>query len=273
MSRLTCIFAAALLLIAAPSHAFVVGRDGAPGGASAPFVVVIDPGHGGDDFGAVGKKGAAEKTINLGVALKVAEGLERHPGVSVLLTRSDDTFVPLRERAAFANAVGADVFISIHSNASVSRKAAGVETFFLSADATDGDAADIAAVENAVVTPAGTPEAQQTDDLKSILYDLTRTEANHESSTLAESVQVSLLHAAGKENRGVKQAPFAVLCGAVMPAALVEIGFISNPAEERRLSSKDEQARIAASIAEGVMGFKKQTVKGGRVVNETARKD
>ncbi|OGQ50741.1 MAG: hypothetical protein A3J24_09470 [Deltaproteobacteria bacterium RIFCSPLOWO2_02_FULL_53_8] len=238
-----------------------------------PYVVVIDPGHGGVDTGAVGKNGAKEKTVNLDVALRVAERLRANPEIKVVMTRIDDTFVPLAERAAFANASMADVFISIHSNAASSRVANGVETFFLSVDATDSDASEVAAVENAVVMADGGQTPVQNDEIKAILFDLTRTESHHESSALAESVQTSLYKARRKENRGVKQAPFAVLSGAMMPAALVEIGFISNVAEEKRLSSKEEQTKIADSITEGILDFKKITSRGRRIVNETAKKD
>lgn len=255
------------------AHAFGVDQDGRPFTEGALYVVVIDPGHGGVDSGAVGRHGAQEKTVNLDVALRVAERLRKNHDIKVILTRSDDTFVPLQERAAFANANMADVFISIHSNAALSKTANGVETFFLSVDATDNDARDVAAVENAVVTSDGGQLPVQNDEITAILFDLTRTESHHESSVLAESVQTSLYKAMRKENRGVKQAPFAVLNGAMMPAALVEIGFISNLADEKRLLSKDEQTKIADSITEGILGFKKITSRGRRIDNETAKKD
>ncbi|MBI5642158.1 MAG: N-acetylmuramoyl-L-alanine amidase [Deltaproteobacteria bacterium] len=220
------------------------------------ITIVIDPGHGGEDTGAVGSNGTEEKNITLSLGLMLKEILKERMGCNVLLTRTEDVFIPLDERTAFANRAGADLFISIHANAAVSREAMGVETFFLSFDATDDDARRIAAFENKVIRVSGsqTPEA---DDLNLILLDLANTEAHHESSRLAEAVHLSMLKATGKENRGVKQAPFAVLAGATMPAVLVETGFISNPHEEKWLSSKKEQARIAEAIAEGVAGFKK----------------
>lgn len=273
MIRILCILTAIFVIGLSSAYGFGVDQDGRPFTEGLPYVVVIDPGHGGMDSGAVGKKGAQEKTVNLDVALKVVEGLRKNPGIKVIMTRADDTFVPLQERAAFANANMADVFISIHSNAASSRTANGVETFFLSVDATDSEARDIAAVENAVVTSEADQSPLQSDEIKAILFDLTRTESHHESSVLAESVQTSLYKAMRKENRGVKQAPFAVLNGAMMPAALVEIGFISNLAEEKRLLSKDEQTKIADSITEGILGFRKITSRGRRIVNETAKKD
>lgn len=267
MRQLVGFILASLFIFAAPASALVAD------GGDVLFVVVIDPGHGGADTGAVGRHGGEEKSVNLSVALKIAERLRKNPDIKVLLTRADDTFVPLNERASFANANGADVFVSIHSNAASSRRVTGVETFFLSIDATDDDAENTAALENAVVAPDGTRIQSEADDLKNILSDMTMTESHHESSRLAEVVQASLLKALGKQNRGVKQAPFVVLHGAEMPAVLVEIGFISNPAEEKRLQSKDEQARIAESVTQGVLGFKKTFYRRNIGVNETARKD
>lgn len=221
--------------------------------AAGPVVIVIDPGHGGEDTGAVGPGGAEEKSIVLSLALKAAEILNERVSATVLLTRSGDVFISLEERTAFANRNGADLFVSIHANAAVNREASGVETFFLSFDATDDDARRVAAFENRIVK---TTEAARTgDDIELILLDLANTEAHHESSRLAETVHLNMLKLPGRENRGVKQAPFTVLVGATMPAILVEAGFISNPAEEKLLSSKKEQARIAESIVDGIMGF------------------
>lgn len=273
MIRRLYIFIAIFVLGLMPAHGFGGAMDGRPFTDGASYVVVIDAGHGGMDTGALGSLGTKEKTVNLDVALKVAAKLGQYPGIKVLLTRNDDTFVPLHERAAFANASMADCFISIHSNAALSKAANGVETFFLSVDATDSDARDIAALENAVVTSEGDKAAAQNDDIKAILFDLTMTESHHESSVLADTVQASLYKAIHKENRGVKQAPFVVLNGAMMPAALVEIGFISNKAEEKRLLSNDEQAKIADSITEGILDFKKITERGRRIDNSTAKKD
>ncbi|MBI2412805.1 MAG: N-acetylmuramoyl-L-alanine amidase [Deltaproteobacteria bacterium] len=223
-----------------------------PAFAAGP-VIVIDPGHGGEDTGAVGPGGAEEKNVVLSLALKVAEILNERIPSTVLLTRTGDVFIPLEERTAFANRNGADLFVSIHVNAAVNREASGFETFFLSFDATDDDARRVAAFENRIVKTA---EAKTDgDDIQLILLDLANTEAHHESSRLAENVHLSMLKYSGRENRGVKQAPFTVLVGATMPAILVESGFISNPAEEKLLTSKKEQGRIAEAIVDGIMGF------------------
>ncbi len=235
------------------------------GPEAASYVVVIDAGHGGDDKGAIGPDGIEEKDVTLSLAMKLADTL-RTSGFHVLLTRTGDVFIPLEERTAFANRNGADLFISIHANAAVSRDANGIETFFLNFESTDEDARRVAAFENNA--PLMVRNASDEDgDLKDILLDLENTEAHHESSRLAEAVHTSMLRfSADSENRGIKQAPFTVLVGATMPAILVEAGFISNPREEKRLAAKKWQEKIAASIAEGILGYKKSFDGGGSFV-------
>lgn len=237
--------------------------------------IVIDPGHGGHDTGAVGPTGVEEKDVNLSVALVLADILRDRLGSTVLLTRTEDVFIGLEERTEFANRHMADVFISVHSNAALNRSVEGVETYFLSFDATDDDAMRLAEMENAAAHAGGRISPEESGDISAILSDLTRTAAHHDSSRLAESVQSSMLKAAGNENRGVKQAPFMVLSGAGMPAILVEVGFITNPAGEKRLSSKKSRFKTAASIAEGVADFERMQAKGADQVglSETAKKD
>lgn len=232
-------------------------------------VIVLDPGHGGEDTGAVGPGGVAEKDINLKVALMLAGKLRERLGCEVLLTRAEDVFISLEARTAFANASNAEVFISIHANATSKKDVNGVETYFLSFEATDEDARRAAAFENSVsgLLPKG---AEGAGDLDTILMDLVQTGSHHESSKLAEELLTSMLNGTGKENRGIKQAPFLVLIGATMPAVLVEVGFISNPSEEKRLSSPKEQSRIADSIMEGVVRY--YTNSGGRVGHREASK-
>ncbi|HBG47141.1 MAG TPA: hypothetical protein DDW94_09170 [Deltaproteobacteria bacterium] len=219
-------------------------------------VIVIDPGHGGDDTGAKGPSGVEEKEITLKVALRLVEALKERFDCRVLLTRTTDVFIPLGERTAFANSNKADLFISIHVNAAPNRDARGVETFFLSFESTDEDARRVAAFENSASAGMSSGISEDSGDLKDILLDLANTMSHHESSRLAEVIHTSVLGSTGRENRGVKQAPFSVLVGATMPAVLVEVGFISNPSEEKWLSSGKDQARIAEAIAEGVMSFK-----------------
>lgn len=260
-----------LFLLTAVLSAFSVPALSADRAPSAG-VIVIDPGHGGDDTGAVGPRGLEEKDVTLSVAMKLSRILKEKLGCRVLLTRDSDVFVPLEERTAFANRNGADLFISIHANAAPSKEAKGVETFFLSFESTDEDARRVAAFENAILKEDKNRGAGQ-DDLKEILMDLVQTESHHESSVLAEAVHTSMLNITGYEDRGVKQAPFVVLIGAAMPAILVEVGFISNPAEEKKLSSEKVHSKIADSIAKGVAEFRKISGEFGIGYRETASKD
>jgi N-acetylmuramoyl-L-alanine amidase len=242
-----------LLLLVPRARAFFIG----PGDmAEDPLdVIVIDPGHGGEDSGAIGPGGIVEKDIALKVARRLALVLGARLGCDVLLTRNDDTSMTLEDRVAFANRHDADVFISIHANAARSKKASGIETFFMSYEATDEDAMRVAEKENSVALSGGAAGPGFTDDLKNILSDMAQSVTHHESSRLAESVHMNMVRGTRREDRGVKQAPFVVLYGALMPAILVEVGFLSNPTEANRLLSPEYQARIADSIAEGVIGF------------------
>jgi N-acetylmuramoyl-L-alanine amidase len=244
---------AVLLLTAAPVSAFFIDMNGS---AEDPLdVIVIDPGHGGEDAGALGPGGLTEKDITLSVALKLRDVLAERLGCSVLMTRTTDTFVSLEDRTAFANNNEADLFISIHVNAARSSKAAGVETFFMSYEATDEEAMRVAEAENNVVIAGKKRNEEFSDDLMNILLDLAQSSTHHLSSRLAESVHTKMVRLMKREDRGVKQAPFLVLYGAVMPAVLLEVGFVSNPTEARWLSSERDQSRIADAIAAGIFDF------------------
>jgi N-acetylmuramoyl-L-alanine amidase len=229
-------------------------RDPAP-------LVVIDPGHGGEQEGAVSPRGEREKDLALQISRRLAARLRR-AGARVVLTRTADVSVPLAARAAVANAIRADLFVSIHLNsmptAEARRVSRGVETYFLSADATDASATAVAARENADRL-AGEPEIDPDDPVAAILNDLEHAEALRSSSRLAQAVHGRLVSSVGAEDRGVKQAPFFVLAGARMPAVLVEVGFISNAAEAEQLGSRAHQDRIAAAIADGVAAFRAET--------------
>ncbi len=248
------ILAASMLALAAPAFGFFVDPKDRAG--ENRDVIVIDPGHGGHDSGAVGPGGLEEKTVTLAIAKTLAEMIKERCGCKVLLTREDDTFVALRDRTAFANRNKADLFISIHTNAAPKKGVDGFETFFASIDATDEDARRVAELENSSDSHGGVTPAEA-EDLKDIIRDLESTASNHESSILAEAIQTSLLKTAKGEDRGVKQAPFAVLISADMPAVLVEVGFITNPKGEKRLDSKKVREEIAGSIVEGIVGFRK----------------
>ncbi len=218
--------------------------------------IVLDPGHGGKDPGAVGKKGTREKDINLAVCLKLKQLLERELGVTVLMTRSDDRFVSLGDRTRFANENKADLFVSVHTNASTKRSIKGMETYYLSA-AVSSDARAVEALENDVVELyEGKGEKQKYDDLAFILSDLSQTEHLENSNNLAFFVQQNLVAGSKSEDRGVKQANFYVLRGAFMPSILIEMGFISNADEEALLANPKYQDRLARTIFEGIKRFK-----------------
>ena len=252
-------FLAVFLSVASNARAFVVESH-----EPLKCAVVLDPGHGGGDTGAIGPSGFEEKTVALSIALKAAPMIEEKTRCRVFLTRTGDVFVPLEERTSLANRLGADVFLSIHVNSAVRKSASGVETFFLSFDSTDEDARRLAAFENSSsVWPDGDGE-QDRDDLKDIMLDLAQTAAHHLSSTFAGHIHESAATSAKGGDRGVKQAPFVVLIGALMPSALVEVGFISNPDEEKRLVSAEWQDKIASSIAEGIAKYHKGAFNNAR---------
>jgi N-acetylmuramoyl-L-alanine amidase len=214
--------------------------------------IVVDAGHGGKDPGAVGPSGVLEKTVTLELAKALAKELTRQIGCEVILTRSGDVYLPLEERTAIANKVGADLFVSLHANANKSRKAYGIETYYLNFSKND-KAAAVAAREN------GT-SLKQVSDLELILFDLMANAKINESSRLATVIQEGLVKEIGKEfgkvrDLGVRQGPFYVLLGATMPSVLVETAFISHPREEKRLTNGKYRQTAARAIALAIKDY------------------
>lgn len=218
-------------------------------------VIVVDPGHGGRDPGAVGRTGLYEKTVTLDVAKRVAELLRRRLHLKVVLTRTEDEFVSLAERAKIANENKADLFVSIHCNASVKREIGGTETYFLSVAKTDWARA-VEARENAVIRFELPEAASDTASLDYILWDMAQNEFLNESSELAELVQRELASRFTIEDRGLNQAGFYVLKGCYMPAILVELAFISNKKEEKLLKKDSFRQEAAQGVYEGIKSFK-----------------
>jgi N-acetylmuramoyl-L-alanine amidase len=218
--------------------------------------IVLDPGHGGHDPGAVGPKNLYEKNVTLDIALKLKKILMEDPLNEVFLTRDRDIFIPLEERTAIANRKNADLFVSIHANASPKREAKGVETYML--NWTDDEEANrVAARENAISIKKMREMNRQMDIVDVIKSDLIRENKRDESIKLANYIQRSLVTTINDDrkrsiNLGVKQALFYVLFGAKMPSVLVEVSFISNPEEERLLSSDAYRSEIARGIAKGL---------------------
>jgi len=215
-------------------------------------LVVLDPGHGGEDDGAIGHQGLLEKNVALELAIALA-GQLREAGVEARLTRGTDTFVPLWERAKIANDQGADLFISLHLNAARTRQAKGSEVYFLSLGAGDKLAAELAAMENGGRSLKPDQDPEQV--VQGILSDLSQKAFLQDSERLAVAIQTQLNLLGGIKQRGVKQAPFVVLRGAAMPAVLVETAFISNPNEEAKLMDPAFRTRVAEAITRGVRRF------------------
>ncbi len=215
-------------------------------------LIVVDAGHGGKDPGATGPRKVYEKNVVLKMAKYLATELRKQLGVKVLLTRSDDRYLKLRERTEYANRVGADLFISLHANATSNGKAYGVETYFLNLSK-NNQAAEVAARENGTTL-------QEVGNLEAILFDLMANAKINESSRLAAEVQQALVSGLRSKyshikDHGVKQGPFHVLLGATMPSVLVEAGFVSNRREEKRLNSSSYQKLVATSIVNGVKHY------------------
>jgi N-acetylmuramoyl-L-alanine amidase len=222
--------------------------------------IVIDPGHGGKDPGAIGPRGLREKDITLYVGKKLGNKLKKEHGVKIVYTRTRDIFVPLNERTEIANSRKSDLFISIHTNASKKRNTRGIETYFLNWT-NNREAMKVAARENKI----SIKKMQKVQDgLQVILHDLARNSKREESMRLAHSVQNAMVSTLKKdygkiENLGVKYALFYVLVGAEMPSILVEVSFISNREEERRLSRKSYKNKIANAIAKGISDYIRQS--------------
>jgi len=217
--------------------------------------IVIDPGHGGKDPGAIGPRGTKEKDVVLKIAHKLAKELHKNLKTRVILTRYHDIFLPLAERTAIANREKADLFISIHCNASLKSRTKGFEVYFLSDEASDEEAQAVANMENAVM--ALEEKKEQGNELSSILWSLTMNEFMNESSELCSLVSSEVdRRLRTVDNRGVKQAGFTVLRGAKMPAMLVEAAFISNRSGEKRLKSSKFQKNLVESICAGVKEYK-----------------
>lgn len=218
-------------------------------------VIVIDPGHGGKDPGAIGKKGTKEKTIVLQVAKRLKPLLEETLNVRVVMTREKDVFIPLSERGKIANNAGGKLFVSLHCNAARDRRAHGIETYFL-APARRERALEVALAENSVIRYEET--TTEYPDLSDEGYILTAMAQSHfmkESEDLASVVQNETARALNLPNRGIDQAGFYVLIGASMPGILYEMGFISNKKEEMLLRSAEFQQALAEALCKSIEVF------------------
>jgi N-acetylmuramoyl-L-alanine amidase len=224
--------------------------------------IVIDPGHGGTESGALGPGGSAEKDLTLLLAQALQRRLMQRLPVKVVLTRTEDANLPLETRTAVANQNKADLFISLHVNSSFGAQAHGAETYILSMQASDPLAAGSAEIENASAEAAERSGSDGSDplyDLQLILWDLAQSHHLAESNRFASLVQDELNSALQLRDRGVKQAPFRVLMGAAMPAVLVEVGFLSNPEEESRLQSPQYRQQLVDALVRAVSRYRTQS--------------
>ena len=217
--------------------------------------VVIDAGHGGKDPGAVGYRGTKEKDIALDVAKRLEKKIIKNMDVAVIMTRDEDIFLRLGERTKIANDNAGSLFISIHTNAAEDRRASGFETFLIGSNKNEY-AARVAARENAVLELEGIPgQAPTGADL--IQAEIAQAGFASFSETFADLVQIEIQKRVQSKNRGVKQAGFFVLVNASMPNVLVELGFISNPAEEKKLRSPQYRDQLATAIYRAVQKYEK----------------
>lgn len=228
---------------------------------SALATIVLDPGHGGDETGAKGPGGLFEKDIVLGVARQLKGLLEARMGVRVLLTRDGDQTVPLDQRAALANNNKADLFISLHANASVRASARGAEVFYLSAGEYNAEARQQAAMEGELLPVFSGGDRS----VEMILWDMAQLQHLEDSSALAHIVEAQLRKRVTMTAGAIQQAPFRVLVGANMPAVLVEMGFITNPDEEKLLGSNPHQGVLAQALYDSLAQFRDYLENGRRV--------
>lgn len=208
--------------------------------------VVVDPGHGGHDVGAVSRRGILEKNVNLGVAKELRKYLERESDLKVVLTRKNDSHLELTDRAEVANGAKGDLFISLHCNSWFNDGARGFETYFLSPADSDW-AKSVEAAENQGV--------EKVDDVEFIVWELVQNRFISSSSQLAEVIQAGVCEDLDLTDRGVRQAGFRVLVGAYMPAVLIELGFLSHSDEERKLGDRTYQRRLARAIGDAVLDY------------------
>ncbi|MDR1522852.1 MAG: N-acetylmuramoyl-L-alanine amidase [Endomicrobium sp.] len=217
-------------------------------------IIVLDAGHGGEDPGAIGANGTKEKDINLAIVQELKSVFDNDKDYELVLTRKDDTFIPLAERTNIANEHNADLFVSIHCNANLNKNANGFEIYFLSEKATDSEAAATAVLENSVLELEDKQNKKRAL-LQEMLWSMTANEYMNASSELSAFIVDKMPVRLKIPNRGIKQASFYVLRGAQMPAVLVESAFLSNYSEEAKLNTKRFRTAVADSIYEGIVKY------------------
>jgi N-acetylmuramoyl-L-alanine amidase len=249
--------AAALAAATLPdTRARTVAAAHAPASGERDIVIAVDAGHGGEDPGAIGREGTREKDVTLAIATRLATRISREPGMRAVLTRSTDEFVALRDRMRRARASKADLFISVHADASLNREAAGASVYVLSErGASSENARWLAERQNAADLMGGVQLDNKDPTLASVLLDLSQSATISASVTAAERVLASLDGVEEVRKSQVQQAGFVVLKSPDIPSMLVETAYISNPLEERKLRRPLEQDRLAEAIFGGVRRY------------------
>lgn len=215
--------------------------------------IILDAGHGGRDPGALGRGGLREKDVVLDISKRLARIL-KEAGYEVVLTRKDDTFIPLAGRSSIANDAGADIFISIHANANRVRGLSGFEVYYVSQEVNDVDRALVTA-ENTDLEPNGAAIAAESLDLKATVWDMIYTSNRAESMDLARYLCSNARASLSTHIIGIKGAPFHVLRNTRMPSVLVEVGFVSNSKEEKMLKNGFYRQEIAEAVAQGIKEY------------------
>jgi N-acetylmuramoyl-L-alanine amidase len=245
----------ASIMGARPAEKEAAPRVRLPSGRYSIKTIVLDAGHGGKDPGAVGRRlRIKERDLTLSIAKKVRRILEDN-GIKVVMTRDSDVFIPLPNRSRIANSSGADLFISIHANASRSRSLNGFECYYLS-EATDDNARALEAFENATLKTDEGTVLQHSSSLDKTLWDMTLTENRRESAQLASSICKSVDNSLITRNRGIRTARFYVLKHTRIPAVLVETGYISNKFEELKFKDESYADRMADVVAKGILAYR-----------------
>ncbi len=219
--------------------------------------VVVDPGHGGKDPGAVSPRGVREKDVVLDIALRLRKILEK-AGVKVIMTREKDRFLSLRQRAQIANTSGAQLFLSIHANANRSRYLKGFEVYYYSRYPSGPEAKITQILENSVESFRDDRDLEKRGTVKGILWDLVRSENRAESLKLARYFCRSIQDLGMIRVRGIKSANFYVLRNILIPSLLVEVGYLTNPQEEKFIRSSYFRQHIANALAQAILGFNKE---------------
>lgn len=228
----------------------------APTGSARDIIIAVDAGHGGVDPGAIGHGGTEEKDVTLAIARRLAARIDEDPGMRAVLTRDSDEFISLRGRMALARAAKADMFISIHANASPDRSASGCSVYVLSERGATSEAARwLAERENAADLIGGVRLDDKSSTLASVLLNLSQSASISESMTAARQVLASLGRVEEEHTTQVQQAGFVVLKSPDIPSMLIETAYISNPREERKLRSRREQQRLADAIYAGIRSY------------------